>query len=68
MKLVTDLFTERDGVSWCYVRIASLPILGTMLYKFIVAGTADYQGFALGVAAIFASIAFKNQSEKDHVQ
>jgi len=68
MKLITDLFTERDGVSWCYVRIASVPVIGTMLYKFIVAtGAPDYQGFAVGVAAVFASIAFKNQSERDHV-
>jgi len=66
MKLIQDCFTERNGTSWCYVRIGSVPVLVSMLYKFIMAtGAPDYQGFAVGIAAIFAAIAFKNQGEQN---
>jgi hypothetical protein len=64
IKVIHDCFTERDNATWCWVRISSLPTLGTMLYKFVITGSPDYQNFAIGVAAIMAAVAFKNQSEK----
>ena len=65
MKVITDCFTERDGTSWCLLRIAAMPILASMTYKFIISGSPDYQAFAIGIAAIFASIGFKNITERD---
>lgn len=65
MNFIKNLFTERDGVSWCFVRISSAPILLEMMYKFYNATSPVFQDFAVGVAAIFASIGFKNISERD---
>lgn len=63
-KLITDCFTENDGVHWCMVRIGSVPVVTVMLGKFVVAtGEPNYLGLAGGIAAIWASIAFKNKTE-----
>ena len=68
LQVIKDCFTERDGVSWCWARIASAPALGAMIYKFTMASPPDYANFAGGFAAVMAAIAFKNMSERDRVQ
>lgn len=66
MKLITDLFTERDGSSWCIGRVMGFGATCVMVYKFALAGAADFANFAGGVAALIAAIGFKNMSERDH--
>jgi hypothetical protein len=63
-KFITDLFTERDGTSWCIGRIIGAGGAGVMLYKFALATTPDFANFAGGLAAIIASIGFKNMGER----
>ena len=64
MKFLTDLFTERDGTSWCIGRIIGAAGASVMCYRFATAGGADFANFAGGLAAIIASIGFKNISER----
>lgn len=64
IKLFKDLFTERDGVSYCLGRFIAFAAAVEMIYKFTDSSHIDYQGFAVGICAIIASIAAKNMSEK----
>lgn len=63
-KLITDWFTERDGTSWCIGRAMAAAAFASMIFKFIQASSADFQGFAIGVAAVIAAVAGKNYSER----
>lgn len=64
MKFLQDLFTERDGVSFCLGRIAGAAAIIEMIIKFADVTHVDYTGFAQGVAMIIAAIAAKNYTEK----
>lgn len=64
MKFITDLFTERDGTSWCIGRVMGGAGAAVMCYKFVMTGSPDYASFAGGLAAIIAAIGFKNMGEK----
>jgi hypothetical protein len=64
VKFITDLLTERDGISWCVGRVVGFAGACVMCYKFVLAGTADFANFAGGLAAIIAAIGFKNISER----
>jgi len=63
-KFFKDLFTERDGVSWCLGRVMAAAAFGEMSYKFLTGSNLDWQSFAIGVSALIASVAAKNYSEK----
>ena len=63
-KFMRDLFTEDDGISWCIGRTIGFAAACVLIYKFIVAIPVDHQGFAIGIAAIIASVAAKNYSER----
>lgn len=62
-KSIKDALTETDG-SWCLGRTLALIAGSIMLYKFAQSTHADYQGFAIGISAIIASLAAKNYSER----
>jgi site-specific recombinase len=62
-----DLFTERDGVSFCIGRILGAAAIVEMIVKFSDVNHVDYSAFAQGVAIIVGAIAVKNFSEKDNV-
>ena len=64
MKILRDWFTERDNATWCIVRMLLTSGGIAMIYKFILAGSPDFQAFGLGLAGIGAAIAAKNASEK----
>ena len=65
MNFIKQLFTERDGVNWCIGRVLGGAAIIEMMVKFADVSHVDYQGFAVGVAALIAAIAAKNYSEKD---
>ena len=65
MKFITDLFTERDGTSFCIGRVLGAAAIVEMMVKFADVAHVDYQGFAIGVAALIAALAAKNYSEKE---
>ena len=67
MNFIKNLFTERDGVSWCIGRVMGAAAIIEMMVKFSDVNHVDYQGFAIGVAALIAAIAAKNLSERDNV-
>ena len=64
-KIIKDFFTERDGVSYCPVRIMGFVAACDMLWQYNHEAHPSHQTFAIGFAAILASIAGKNWSEKD---
>ncbi len=64
MKIIKDWLTERDGVTWCVVRILLTSGGVAMIYKFLGTASPDFQAFGLGLAGIGAAIAAKNASEK----
>jgi len=64
MKFLQDLFTERDGVSFCIGRVLGGAAIIEMMVKFADINHVDYQSFAIGVAALIGALAAKNYSEK----
>ena len=66
-KIIKDFFTERDGVSYCPVRIMGFVAACDMLLQYSKESPHNHQAFAIGFAAILASIAGKNWSEKDTI-
>jgi len=64
LKILKDWFTERDGESRCPVSLIILAAAGAMTYEFLAKLSTDYQGYALGVAALCAGKAVKYASEK----
>jgi hypothetical protein len=62
---LTDIFTERDGETYCGFRIIAYAAAIIMGYKFVIStGIPDYTSFAYGIGAIGLSVAGKNLSEK----
>lgn len=56
MKFIRDLFTEDDGVSWCYARVSSFIALVSYLtnatYSVYLGHTLDLSAFGTGLAAV----------------
>lgn len=64
MDFLKNWFTEADNATFCIVRALGGTAGVAMIYKFIESPASDYQGFAVGIAAICAAVALKNASEK----
>jgi hypothetical protein len=63
-KLIIDMFTEDDGVSWCIGRIMGFMAFLTLLEQFVRLGDKDWQSFGISVASLIAAVAAKNWSER----
>ncbi len=65
LKFIKDIFTEKDGVSFCLT--STLMILGglAMIGEFLYRGSVDFTGLGLGLAALAAGKAAKTLTEKD---
>lgn len=64
IEIIKHWFTEADNVTFCIVRAIGGTASVTMIGKFIAAGAADFQGFAVGIASICAAVALKNSTEQ----
>ena len=57
-KFIRDLFTEDDGVSWCYARVSSfialVAYLANATYSVYLGHTLDLSAFGTGLAAVLA--------------
>ena len=67
LKIFRDCFTERDGVSWCWVRFSAAGVQGTLTWAFVhdPLRIQHLQDYGLAMAAIMAAVGFKNASERD---
>lgn len=65
LKFIKDIFTEKDGVSFCLV--STLMMLGglAMVGEFLYRGSVDYQGLGFGLASLMLGKAAKTLTEKD---
>lgn len=63
LTVLKNWLTETDNATFCIVRALGTCAGVIMLYKFVDSATADYQSFAVGIAAIMAAIALKNSTE-----
>jgi len=64
VKLLTDLFSEKDNDTYCVVTILMSSGGVAMLYNFITLKSADWQGLGVGLAALAAGIAAKRFTEE----
>jgi hypothetical protein len=66
-KVFTDCFTERDGVSWCWVRFTATGGCLTLTWAFIhdPSRIQHLQDYGIAVGALAAAVGFKNISERD---
>jgi len=62
-KVITDIFTERDGASWDAGRVLGVVAGMVATFRFGRDG-GSLQDFGVCIAAIIAAIAAKNASEK----
>ncbi len=64
VKYLTDIFTSADNktfsMSKTLVFISGLAMVGEFIYK----GSVEYQNFAVGIAAIVASLAIKSYTDQ----
>lgn len=68
IKIMKDILTEKDGVSFCPVSFLALAGAAAMIGEFIYKGSVDFQGLGIGLAAIGAAKAAKSATEKDPEQ
>jgi hypothetical protein len=59
MKYITDLFTCADNKTWSMSKLLVFVGAVTMCGEFAYKGSVDFQGFAIGIAAIVAALAAK---------
>jgi len=69
MRLLKDLMTERDGASFCIVRLIGAggglaSISAFLRHTDAATFAANVQGFGIALGSIMAAVAFKNLSEK----
>ena len=64
IKFFQSLIQERDGITFCEVRISGLVVLGTMLYQFVSHGSTDWQGFGTGASIVMGAMVAKAWSEE----
>ena len=69
-KALNDIFTERDGTSYCWARGLATIAFADLIWKFHhvtdTAMTSDtMKAFAWSVGGIIASVALKNMTDRD---
>lgn len=66
-KLVKDCTTEKDGASFCPVRIAVWGAFFALTWRFAEAHNIDpeaLKSYAFAVSALLATVGFKNSTEE----
>jgi hypothetical protein len=66
-KIIKDCFTERDGVSWCWVRFAMTGSFLALTWGFLhdPSRIQHLQDYGVAAGALAAAVGFKNMSERD---
>ena len=64
VEFLKHILTCSDNTTWSMSKLVALGTALTMNYNFVAGAGHDYQGYALGVAAIIASLAAKTYVEK----
>lgn len=64
LQILKDWLTARNGEDYSLTKLAFIAAVGTISYKFCVAESVDYLGYAGGVTALIAAMAAKYHVEK----
>lgn len=64
-KVFKDCFTERDGVSWCWVRFTASGVILVATYKLLWTQGISLIDYSAACTGAMASVGFKNASERD---
>lgn len=65
LKYIKDIFTEKDGVSFCLVSALMLAGGVAMIGEFLYKGSVDFQGLGFGLSAVALGKVAKTLTEKD---
>ena len=60
-----DCFTERDGVSWCWVRFMATGVILVATYKLLWTQGITLSDYSMACTGAMASVGFKNISDRD---
>lgn len=64
LQVLDDWATARNGIDYSFTKAVFAVAVVTISYKFCVADSADYLGYAGGVTALIAAMAAKYHVEK----
>jgi len=64
-KAFTDCFTEKDGVTWCWVRFHATWAGGVATYYLLCKTGVSLQDYGVVMTGLCAAVGYKYSREKD---
>lgn len=64
MNIIKDWFTARNGVDWSLTKLYGTLAMSALIFNFVRAGSIDFSGFGIAVAALIAALAAKYAVEE----